>query len=406
MRKIFILLVLLFPVCMVNGQLVEKIAGESVEEGIHNVERLLHQQIPDSVCLVGVGDVSSLSRQSVQFNTALMAYLISKRGFRQVFLVHEDWLMRPLNEYLRNDKRLDTDRIDSLMAVSLVHSVHRTNEFKSFLIWLKKYNLQHKEDPVDVLGVGSDDPIPVSYFLATYIVPLDKERGLSFARKWYTDNFTEDQTWADIKRWYDLMRRDRTFFNSNPDLLLQMKEDIDRNDRVKKALSPGLGLPESVNDRLRLIADWVLEKIGNKAILYSDNGHIARSGYVLSYTITGTSPGLLLHNRLKGNYYASLTDFRDSAFLNALHPDVSAFKKSIIVQEEHVKKLFQNKELSYYPEDTSSMSAYIPKSMGVVIGDIRTSVPCPGIVPSDAIFFFRTLTPTSFINSFKVKYMD
>ena len=406
MRNFFIVLVLVFPACILNGQIIEKIAGESIEDGITNIERLLNKPISDSICLIGVGDVSALSRQSVKFNTALISYLISKKGFRQIFLIQGDWLLRPLREYLGNDKSLDTDIIDSLMAVSLVYTLYRTKEFKSFLVWLKEYNLQNRDRVVDLLGVGADDPIPISYFLSTYIVPFDKELGLNSSKKWHVSNYTEDQAWADIKLWYGAMLKDSTFLNNNSDLMLQMKEDIERNDQIKNGLSPELGLLESANDRLRLISSWVLGKMKGRAIFYSHNEYVAKSKFVLSDTMTVNSPGLFLHNILERKYYASLTDFQDSAFLNLFNPEVGEFKKVIMTREEHIKRLFQNKEASHFPDDSSLMGAFTPKSIGGIAGQISTSVLCPGLVPADAIFFFQTLTPTTFINSFKVKYTD
>ncbi|MBO9618914.1 MAG: hypothetical protein J7539_07755 [Niabella sp.] len=390
--------ILLFPYVM-KAQSIKAISEKSIDSAITDIGSLMEKEISNKVKVIGVGDISVFAKESVKFNTALIGYLIKKKNFRNVTLMIDDWILRPLNSYLTGEMPLNNRKIDSLMKISVGNSPHYTEEFKSFVIWLKKYNLSHKNNSAKFSGIGLEAMIPNAYFLSEYIFPLDKKSGIQLAKTWGANNYPDSIAFNDIEAWYNEKIKAAT---QHSNILASCYQDIEHNKKLIEGVSygTGKGAQEYFNYSFNLIAEAIanMKGKGENVVFYTFNKYIAKSDILPNGLTALPGPGKLLYNRLKNEYYACLTDFSDSATIYTFNRKYNKIEISTIMGSEPVKELFTNKDY-FFNEHDKILEHYIPAAIELYNDQVITILPDTEISPMNALFLFRNLSTATILHS-------
>lgn len=390
------LMLLFTPLLSASAQHAEKAADTSLTMAIRDIATGFNNKLPAHTKVVGIGDVTPFAKQSTGLNMAIAAFLVSQKEFRHIVLFYEDWLLRPLNDYLTNKRPFDSTTVDSLVRISLANSSLRNTSFSSFATWLKKYNLDHPEAMVDLSGIVADDLIPPAYFLAAYIFPADSTNGLMLSKKWGADIYNDESAFKDIAVWYQQVSKHTALFNKHKALLMRCAEDIDHNDIIRNGSSLMMKPKMLVALKTRAMAGLIQKKSGKRTIIYANNEDIAKAGFVFNGD-TLVSLGLLLHEQLKEQYYSCLTDFGAPADLNQIDPQTGQLTLTKIPGSEYARELSGKKPAFFMPEDSIAIKQYRPRTIFPVIGVEREIVADNNLPAADALFFIKQLTPTDFL---------
>lgn len=394
-KKSMTLSLLLIFFLTATAQPINRIAEKSIDAAIADVALVMKDNIPQTVKLIGIGDVASFAREITTFNTALAAFLISRKNVRHIILFHTNWVIRPLNDYIIGKSGLDTLAIDSLVRLSFASSVYLTREFRLFMTWLKKYNLSNPNKVVSLSGSGGPEAlIPVSYFLSAYVFPVDRKQGVTLAKKWAETGYADSLAFKDIEMWYRGKQKDAPLLNKHKELMARCGEDIAYNKSVLNV--------SSIQETMAMISNVILNKLkeGNDpAIFLAGNELITKSKIVLN-NVTVSSPGLLLQDKIKDGYYACVTDFSDTATVNVFDPGGNDFRKDKVPGSRQVKELSVNKHYYFMPADSLYLHHYVTRTLLPLPGLIRTVMPGnTGTAPVDALFIFPELTSATILRS-------
>jgi hypothetical protein len=401
MKKLSIIIFVLYVGLGANAQIVKKISEESIDAGERNVAQLFSGKITSNIKIVGIGDVAFFSHEPAKFNTALMAYLIKEKDFKFISLLIDDWRIRPLNNYLLDKKTSNRQIADSLLEIAFARSPYYTAEFEDFAIWLKDYNMKHEKQPVTFVGSGVSDPIPNSYFLSKYILPLDKESGLLLSQKWATYNYPDSSAFNDIQNWYNKITTGSNNPQQNQLLLSLCNEDIQHNNDIKKM--PLLLAQPTPQEYYTFImnhyTDKIMSKDNKKSILYSLNFLIAKANIISYKNVLIPSAGLLLHNRFGNRYFVCLTDFADTAIhtiANAAHKEFN--KDTVVSSTLQVHDIYnKNGDHIFISDNSILLNDYVPKSLPFSKGQTTPTIPDKNVIPQDALFIFKNLTPATYL---------
>lgn len=357
MRNSYILLVLLFVFSNTKAQKVQEIASKTIEQALPVFDQLSDFKNVDQVKLVGLGDVAEFGKQSKQFNAAFSAYLIQKKKFRNILVSSNDWELRPLNTFLTGKAPADTAVLDSVLK-NLFADNHkfRNREFRALLHWVKKYNLSHPLDMVNLYGVAPNTIIPPSYFLAAYIYPLGKAYGAKLSEKWSDNNTPDSVAYADIKTWANNFDSKKAL--KAQQLIERCNQDLLHNKAVLQISYFNQNFPPAlINARAKYIAGRVESKLDKKTIFYTTNPEVAKANLDWSMVGGGTpvaSIGKYLDEDLKAAYCAFVTDFSDPASLSFI--DIAARRANTenVPATENAKTL---RKINDYVEGTTNKEA-------------------------------------------------
>lgn len=400
-KQFFIIAMLLFTSLLNAGtQQVGKTTDAPLTIAIREMAAVLANKIPGQVKVVGIGNVTAFAKESTDLSMAMVAFLISQKNFRQVMLLEEDWMLRPLNDYLTDKRAFDSTIVDSLVRISLASSASRTTPLSSFAIWLKKYNLVHPNAMVSLSGIVPDDFISPDYFLATYIFPVDRTNGLIFSKKWGANILDNESSLKDIDTWYQQISKNAILFNKHKKLLLRCAEDLAHNDIVRNSTPLAMKTKTILDFKMHAMANLILKKSDNRAIFYSNNEDIAESHYVFNGD-TLVSIGLLLHEQLKDKYYACLTDFADSSSLNQADNQAGEIKLITIPGSMQARELARKKSVFFMQEDSAAIKQYIPRTIFPVIGVEKEILRDHNIPAANALFIIKCVTPIIFLKRIK-----
>jgi hypothetical protein len=389
-------MLVIIPFLSTSAQHVVKVTDMPLTMAIRDIATVLDKKIPEQVRVVGIGDVTSFAKESTDISMAIAAFLISRKKFRHIVLLEEDWLLRPLNDYLTNKRAFDSTVVDSLVRMSMANSASRNASFRSFAIWLKKYNLAHPEAPVDLSGLVPDNTIIPAYFLATYIFPVDSAHGWILSKKWGANIYDYESAFKDIAAWYQQISKNVILLNKHKALLLRCGEDIDHNDVISKSISLEKDAVIAMSLKVRSMAKLMLKKSDKRTIIYGDNEYIAKSSYVFGGD-TFMPLGLLLHEQLKDKYYTCLTDFADSSNLNQVDHETGKLALTMIPGSIQARELSMKKSVFFMSEDSADIKHYQPRTIFSVIGVEREIVPDNNIPATDALFIIKRLTSVDFL---------
>lgn len=395
-QNVILMLLIIFCFIRTNAQQIEKIADKPLDVAVKQLGPIVGQQIPDQVKIFAIGNISPLAKESSSFNTVLASYLISQRRFRHIILFEEDWILRPLNDYLAGNMDFDSTVVDSLFRNSLVTTPWCTSEFRSFLFWLKKFNLSHRSEPVRLSGLLSEELIPPAYFLASYIFPLDRQYGLRLSKKWGVDVYNDSMAYSDITAWYQQIDKEPARFRRHQSLMLRCKADLEHNSSIRQNKLLESDIEALIVSKVQAIADYALKQSGERTILYASNEYIAKSEIVL-YGQKVSSPGLVIHRQVAEEYYTSLTDFTDSANLQLKDPETGGFKQTLIQGTAQAQTMTQQKRAFFVSQDGAKIQRYIPRTISSLIGEEKEIIPLPGTPATDALFILPRLTPATLL---------
>lgn len=378
-----------------SARQIQHLPGKSIEAAMADIELMAGNKIPDNVKLVGLGDAAALAYEPVRFNTTLAAFLIRKKGFRNFLVMDDNWMVRPLHHYLSGTRSFDSTVIDSLVQHTIGNFQYKTTGFRTFLYWLKKYNLLHQDKMVSLRGIGASRAIPISYFMITYIYPLDKENGTYLSKKWGVPNYPDSLAVKDVEAWYKGIIKNKAFVNKNKALLAACAEDLAYYDATSRRARQ-TNVTQYMDLTVNIIGNQILQQVSQRSILYTSNDFIARSNTRLDY-IPGrpvvSYTGMYLHQQLKEGYFACLTGFSDTARLLLVNRQAATIEDSIFVAPQQEKLLYQKKDRFFIPEDTLVLKQYLPAELPIFTNDAITIVPDTAIRPLDALFLFKYLSP-------------
>lgn len=395
MNRAIILLLLFASTLSLKAQRVQQISQLSIDSGMTEIGLLMNNEIADHVKLVGIGDVATWVKETQRFNTALSAFLISKKNFKNLLLPVDEWLIRPLNSYLQAASPLDTVVLDSLLKNYLPDNNYHSVEFRSFIFWLKKHNLSHPKNMVNVFGVQSAETIPYSYFLAAYIYPVDKASGARLVKKWDDFVFNPADAYKDIEEWY-LKMKQSNLSKEKRELVKNCEMDIAHNKAILKIESLLQKFPlEVVKNYNSYSAKKTLERTTEKSILFAPNSTIVRSDF-RSYRLIDDVPvpsiGKLLHIQLKADYYVCVSDAGGTIQIPLADLATQSIKIDTLSGSEQVKDMLLQKDSYFGSTDKQILQKFIPAAIGFLKGYNTTLVLNEGMAPSDAVFIFNTLT--------------
>lgn len=396
MHKFIVLFACLFCFFFTSSaRQIQQLPGKSIEAAMADIELMAGNKIPDNVKLVGLGDAAALAHEPVRFNTTLAAFLIRKKGFRNFLVMDDNWMVRPLHHYLTGTGSFDSTVIDSLVQHTITNFQYKTTGFRTFLYWLKKYNLLHLDKMVSLRGIGASRAIPISYFMITYIYPLDKENGTYLSTKWGVPNYPDSLAVKDVEAWYKGIIKNKAFVNKNKALLAACAEDLAYYDATSRRAKQ-TNVTQYMDLMVNIIGNQILQQVNQRSILYSSNDFIAKSNTRLDY-IPGrpviSYTGMYLHQQLKDGYFACLTGFSDTARLLLVNQQAAKIEDSIFVAPQQEKLLYKKKDHFFIPEDTLVLKQYLPAELPTFTNDAITIVPDTTIRPLDALFLFKNLTP-------------
>ncbi|GEP93642.1 hypothetical protein CTE07_52870 [Chitinophaga terrae (ex Kim and Jung 2007)] len=395
-KKAVIIILLFAPLLGATAQHAGTVANTPLTTAIRDIATGFDNKIPADTKVVGIGNVTPFARESTELSMAIAGFLVSQKKFRHIVLLYEDWLLRPLNDYLTDKRPFDSTTVDSLVRISLANSSSRNTSFSSFAIWLKKYNLDHSESMVDISGIVADDLIPPAYFLATYIFPADRTSGLMLSKKWGANSYDDESAFKDITTWYQQVSKNTALFNKHKALLVRCAEDIEHNDIIRKGSSLIMKPKVLIDLKTRAMAGLVQKKSDRQTIIYANNEDIARAAFVFNGD-TLTSLGLLLHEQLKDRYYSCLTDFGAPSDLNQIDAQTGQLTVTTIPGSEYLQVLSRKKPAFFMPEDKQDFKQYRPRTIFPVIGIEREIVTNSDLPAADALFIIKHLSSTGFL---------
>ena len=396
MKNIYIVITLLLVFSRVNAQKIQEIASKNIDEAIPMFEKISDFKNTDEVKLIGLGDIGEFVKESKKLNTAFSAYLISKKKVRNIVLPTDDWLLRPLNTYLTTSVPADTARLDSLIK-NIFSGNHKFQnpEFRSLISWIKKYNSDHPKDRVTVFGAAPDTTIPPSYFLSTYVFPIDKSYGKTLSEKW-GDNATSDSiAYADIKIWIETLKNTKPS-KLHQDLIIKCNEDLIHNKFVLKYESIDQKFqPKALNAMCRYMANQILKKLTKKTIYYTLNADAAKADLEASYTLDNQpffSVGKYLSEDLKENYYVFVTDFADVARLPVASLLTQKFNVEVFTGSEQAKTLFKKNDYFDRKKDKDVLKGYKPILLPYLKERYTNAIVGRDAIAVDALFLFSHLS--------------
>ncbi|RZJ99305.1 MAG: hypothetical protein EOO43_26935, partial [Flavobacterium sp.] len=265
MKTIVNCLLFLFIYCQASAQKIDEIASKEIDMGLPLFEQRAEFKNLPEVKLLGLGDIGTFVKESKKFNASFSAYLITKKDFRNIALHLDDWIVRPLNAYLTSPAIADSRLLDSLIKTTFSSDYQFKNEqFRSFLVWIKAYNVKHPVDMVNIFGVAPASTIPPSYFLATYIYEIDAVSGRKLSEKW-TDTDSEDSIkFLDVKNWIAKLK-DTKMSKEHQRMILQCKDDLASNEFVLKYTSVIQKFSQKeLNNRFQFVAKQISKKLYKK----------------------------------------------------------------------------------------------------------------------------------------------
>ncbi len=397
--KIIIIVTLSLLPMMLTAQSIQQISRKSCDSAMIEIDRLMNTEISEKTKLVGLGDLAWMIKETQTFNTALCAYLISKKKFRNVILPQDEWILKQLNDYLIADSPTDSAKLKLLMLSSFDNPEFNNAVFESFLIWTKNYNLNHKGDKVNLYGVNHDSEIPSAYFLAAYIYPADQTSAMSFAKKWDTNFYDEKKRLKDVEQWYFKLSRSPALPATQKLLAQKCGEDISYNKNLFKIDSATQKFPVvRMIEELGLVRDRIIKYADKKAVLFGSNRLVSKCDISSSFIIdekTMPSLGQLLDRELHSSYYACVTDFSTPATIVTFDVYGRKLNSEIFQPSEKAKTIFKKGDRYFNSTNATCLDGYLQPTINYYKGFNFTATYNKAILPFDALFIFNELTTSA-----------
>lgn len=397
-----ITVILLVNLSFLKGQSIDDISSKSIKEAIPVFKEISNFENTDNIDLLGLGDIAEFAKESKKANTAFAAYLITNKEFRNIVLPVDDWLLRPINAYLTSSLSVDSAIIDSLAKTFLsLHLNYRSQEFRSFMLWLKEFNTTHQDDIVQLYGVAPLTNIPASYFLSNYVYIVDENYGRALSKKWSDSAPSDSALYSDIFNWVEKQKY-KKLSDEDKALIAKCEYDLLHNRSIVKIDSLNQKFPKNVlNSRSRYIADRILEKTKKKTIFFGANTEVATTQLKAPFVIEDqaiSSVGSFLKSNLKDRYYVFVTDFANSARLPIVNISTQSMDIEAVPGSEKAKQLRLIGQYFTHTDHSNLLTGYEP-SFFSTFSEMKTTPVTAENQPSiDALFLFSKVTEIDLFN--------
>jgi erythromycin esterase-like protein len=263
------------------------------------LEQAFDARIPDSVTLIGLGEVVHGGREVTRFKAKMVQYLIGKKGVRTFIFEYPNAALSLLDYYLGESQYKSEDTLKMMAGHALGNSLY-DRSFLDLLCWIKRYNLAHADDRVALKGVdiigaaGSFN----NFFMLNFASLLDS--GMREDIEKGGDSVTQK-----LIRWFYchtgfLQSKVKQYYGE----LLYNVQSAECNlayDALQKRDFYG-----SSYYRDSMMARNIEAHRGTKAVYWAHNLHVTTADFALN-------AGNILKTDLGRHYYVIVTDFSGSA---------------------------------------------------------------------------------------------
>jgi erythromycin esterase-like protein len=273
-----------------------------------SLNSIFKYEISPTIKLVALGEVSHGGYEPIAFKADMIKYLVQKKGFRLILFEEFDLLiMREAREYLNNSKR-DFKFVKRWLNRGYFPRASST-VYLDLFNWLKRYNLAHPKDKVQVVGfeLGMEKNI-INFILNKFIIPFDFKESEKYVRQLNAD-LGDDVKISIISNWFtknkeklrkELAKEDYAVLEF---YIMNAIKGIDYLQNIKKNASTVI---EANLLRDSLLAENVLHlSVNSSVIVWAHNAHVVRTTY--------KNMGTILDGKLGNKYYVVATDFSKSA---------------------------------------------------------------------------------------------
>ncbi|WP_018629009.1 hypothetical protein [Niabella aurantiaca] len=402
-----------------NAQL-NKLLQSDIDNGSKIIEPYISKKMNDSVRLVGLGELQIDQREPILLNAAIAAYLIQKNGFNTYLVDKPDWVVRNFNEYIiADDKAFSQTAFDTIFSKTFAGSRYFNTDFKSFALWLKKFNAKQKTNKVRIKGVGflvenvSQFPIMNNYFIEKYVRPYNKAIADSMHFRWEkagnSNTVASDSVViAYMKTWQQMVEKRKLI--TDTDVLAQMNSDIADRTLALSLLNSKLDELQKYNQMLMLYAhvekssiNELMKNRSNKIIFSAPNTTFTNSA-VFVYDVNRKAlpiptNGAAYRETFGRGYVNTVVTFSDSANVIGIKGG-KPYQPTVADGDELTKKLILKKGIYYLPENSVELSDFkVPTiSTGTWGKDATIELEGKSNAPLfDVLFIFHTITKSTSI---------
>ena len=308
-----------------NAPSATPIGSLSLDSGTAWLQHVFDARIPDSIQIVGLGEVSHGGFEPIAFKAKMIQYLVEKRGYRNILFELSDFgtimaIRDALNSSLPGDPDPGAIGVGKLNAIQAFDKVLR-----ALFHWLKQYNLKH---PTDKVQIGGFDLIfgnwICNYILYKYIIPFDPPGAKTISFQLSNADASDSSRAKIISEWF---RTHAALLKARLDKKEFKWLEFNVRNAEYKFLLP---LDEGSGDQWNNYRDSIMAKNvtalagSSKTILWAHNGHISPWNIHLM--------GVHLEQYYRGHYYTVATDFSQIATVDILDKQKSAADSGYILQ--------------------------------------------------------------------------
>lgn len=286
------------------------IGSLSLDAGTDWLAKFYGSKISDSVRIVGLGEVSHGSYEPMAFKAKMIQYLVEEKGYRNILFEASDFTnIRPIRDYLSSNT-LEDNKVERFQK--LAPSTVPMNRFYGEVFgWIKKYNMAHPNDKVQVAGIDvNDESTLFNYVLNKFIIPSDPVEGEKFVYR--MANIADPSKLTLIRNWFDGNKTalSNRFPKSEIDWLDYHLADSEHGVQlVKMKMADSSDTSPAYFYRDSIMAMNVRRLAGSKkAIITAHNAHVAR--------MIAPMMGNHLSKSFSSGYYVILTDFSKQAHVH------------------------------------------------------------------------------------------
>ncbi|MGF7079627.1 erythromycin esterase family protein [Mucilaginibacter sp. UYCu711] len=349
-----------------------------------------------SIKIVGLGEVCHGGHEPFEIKAAMMKYLVTKQGYRQLLFEMADVALRAINDYLNNDSLpKSTQTIDSLFVkndkISGSSRLFDADEIKSLFLWIKEYNLNYRKDKVTLRGIDISG-MSYSYFRIKY---FDNAYRQQLLQKWGSSMLTALQVEQIVNEWRaaSLDSLKKVYTQTQMQTL-----QIDLRDFHNLVLYQSGGGEKSsdlMTLRDSIMALNVEELTNGKSIIWAHNTHVSNSGFHEGY-FNAKTLGNFLKEKYENSYYIILTDFSDVAEVTVRQHDKSISSEHFNSNKKSLAnilyKKFNIQQGLVFAKDIGGLNTVFGyNSIGA--GGATNFIPCTSN-DFDALIFIKGISPS------------
>lgn len=316
-----IFLLLLIFLIYLNTCLAQESQIKSLPENYLDYDKLFKNNL-DSTKIFGLGEFTHGGTEPFEVKSSIIKYLISKKDFKILFLELDDPALRQIDSFLLDNKSYNQIFLDTIFRKAFSETLLNCQEIKDLIIWIKKYNMDNPANKVKLKGIDLCDNFV--YFKENYFSKNEYLKIKNDNPKKKTINLNEQ--YEIIKRWFnenELVLRER-FSEDKYNQLLQDINNYEAN--VNSEKDGGSRNRSMVQLRDSVMALNVIREASQKSIIWAHNAHVASTGLSLNLFFA-RNLGYYLKNKYESAYSCLLTEFSESAIINAQPKNKFKIKK-------------------------------------------------------------------------------